>query len=178
MAVSESLLDVRVDHLHKLFQMLLNVLWVKGLALRLIRLLSGLLRFRIEVQGLFHVKLDSLHIVLLQDKVYGEDRANADLRLDTDLASEELANALADAKAQANSVCIHLVGRLELTKELKELLLILLADARTVVLHSHVKGGHLSFWLVVEVDHLAPNRRSDGDLSSSLRKFYCIRQQV
>lgn len=99
MAVSESLLDVWVDHLHKLFQMLFNVLWVKSLALRLIRLLSGFLRFRVEVQRLLHVKLDSLYVVLLEDKVYGEDRANADLRLDTNLAPEELADTLADAKA-------------------------------------------------------------------------------
>lgn len=90
--------------------MLLNVLWVKGLGLCLIRQLSGFLRFRVEVQGLFHVKLDSLNVVLLQDKVYGEDRANADLRLDADLPSEELADTLADAKAQANSVGVHLVG--------------------------------------------------------------------
>ena len=154
--------------------MLLYVLWVKGLALRLIRLLSGFLRFRVEVQGLLHVKLDSVQVVLLQDKVYGKDRANADLRLDTDFATEELANALADAKAQANSVGVHLVGGLQLAKELEELRLILLADARTVVLHCHQKGGHLSFGLVFEVDHLAPNGRSNGDLPSSFGKFNCI----
>ena len=156
--------------------MLLNVLWLKDLALCLIRLLSGYLRFRVEVQGLFLVKLDSVHVVLLQDEVYGEDRANADLRLDADLASEELADALADAEAQANAVGVHLVGRLQLPKQLEELLLILLADARSVVLHGHVQGGHLSFRLVVEVDHLAANGRIDGDLTSGLCKFNCIRQ--
>lgn len=159
--------------------MLFYVFWLKNFALHIILLLQNLY-FWIELLLLFNF-FHSLLVLLLKDEVNCKDRSNTNLWLYAYLASEELTDTLANAKSKSDSIGVHLVGWLELTEELKKLLLILLANTSSIILHWYLNCRYFFTWLlriVRNVNHFTADWCINVNFPATFCKFYSVWKQI
>jgi hypothetical protein len=95
----------------------------------------------------------------------------ANLRLDVDVSVEHLADLLANVQSQSDSLPVHAVLLGQLSEQLEELTLVLLADALARVLHEYFHE--------LAQDALVPLREdppAELHPAASLRELHCVRQ--